>query len=501
MVLFCITSIIYLLWLFDTVYLPIPITKIIFYDYCKSKSLTIIEILKNIKIFQINQVPKTKQNLVVFNIVILDSAIIQTIFKYYLEILGIMPNQSISLCMITKNEENNLADCLNSVKDIVDEIVIVDTGSTDKTKEIAKKFDAKIFDFKWIDDFSAARNESINPATKEWILIMDAYETLDDEGKKVIRELINGKEADAFLFLQKNYTNETKVAGFVNELHEKNGKKYAGWYGSLIARLFRNKKGYSFEGTVHELVEPSIEKKNGKIAAANVALHHYGNADPAARKKKLQFYLELCKKKAKQNPNDSAYYELGVLQKENNNLDDAIKFLKKAIELNPKHSMALYELGVIYEKQKNYDEAINHYTELLKIKKNSEAFQSLGVCYLKKGMLKEAKNNLVKALLLNPKKYTVHNNLGAVFEKLGDYDSAINILNIGIQLNSNNIVGFYNLGIALDKKGDFGNAMKTYEKAVELGHSKSEEIKKRIKQLKEIIASTPSYRYGFKVGG
>mgnify|MGYP001619429227 CR=1 FL=1 len=402
--------------------------------------------------------------------------------------------------MITKNEERFLEQCIDSVKSIVDEIVIVDTGSTDKTKEIAKKFNAKIFDFKWQDDFSAARNESIRHATKDWLLVLDADEVLDEEGLKTIKGLVNNKENDAFLFLQKNYTNETSIAGFVNEEHKKHGK-YAGWYGSFIARLFRNHKDYKFSGTVHELVEPSIEAKKGKISAANVALHHYGNSDPNIAKKKRQLYLELCKKKIKHKPDAPSYYELGVLYKENDNFDNALKSFKKAIGLNPKHSMAWYESGIVYEQQKNYDEAIKSYTESLRIRESSEAFQSLGVCYLKRGMLKEAYRNLVKAMLLNPNKYTIYNNLGAVFEKLGNYKSAVQMLEIGTKLNPKNVIGFYNLGIAFDKKGDFGNAIPNYEKAVELGHRKSEEIKKRIKQLKGIITNIPSYKYGFKVGG
>ena len=83
-----------------------------------------------------------------------------------------MPNPTISLCMIAKNEESNLADCLNSAKGIADEIIIVDTGSTDRTKEIAKKFSVKIYDFRWVDDFSAARNESIRHSAKHWVLVL-----------------------------------------------------------------------------------------------------------------------------------------------------------------------------------------------------------------------------------------------------------------------------------------------------------------------------------------
>src|SRR3989338_5592832 len=99
-----------------------------------------------------------------------------------------MPKQTISLCMITKNEEKYLEQCLNSVKDLVDETIIVDTGSTDKTKEIAKRFNAKVYDFKWADDFSAARNESLKHATKDWILILDADEVMDKEAVKTIKE-------------------------------------------------------------------------------------------------------------------------------------------------------------------------------------------------------------------------------------------------------------------------------------------------------------------------
>ncbi len=408
--------------------------------------------------------------------------------------------KTVSLCMIVRDEEANIEQCLSSAKAIVDELIVVDTGSTDKTKDIAKRVGAKIFDFKWVDDFSAARNESIKHATKDWVLVLDADETLEQDSVKAIKEMIGDKEADAFLFLQKNYTNESSIAGFVNGNIGKD-EKYAGWYGSLIVRLFRNRKGYEFSGTVHELVEPSIEAKEGKIKTANVSIRHYGNADPQLAKKKRSIYLELCKKKVKRHPDSQSYFELGVLFKENWNSEEAINSLKKAVELNPKHGMALYELGVLYEAQKDYDEAIKNYKESLKINGSSEAFQNLGVCCFKKGMLKEAYRNLVKAMLLNPNKYTIYNNIGAVMEKLGNYDSAINMLMLGIKLNPNNTVGYYNLGIVFDKKRDFANAIKNYERAVELGHKNKEEIRKRIKQLEHIMENNPKYGYSFKIGG
>src|SRR5690348_3827247 len=92
-------------------------------------------------------------------------------------------NDTISLCMIVKNEEKYLERCLKSVEGVVDEIIIVDTGSTDQTTEIAEKFGAKILRYQWNDDFSSARNYSLKNAKCDWILILDADEELDIQSK------------------------------------------------------------------------------------------------------------------------------------------------------------------------------------------------------------------------------------------------------------------------------------------------------------------------------
>lgn len=98
---------------------------------------------------------------------------------------------SISLCMIVKNEEAVIARCLDSVKDLVDEMNIVDTGSTDNTKEIVKQYTNRIFDFKWIDNFAAARNFSFQQATKDYILWLDADDLLNIEEQEKFRVLKN----------------------------------------------------------------------------------------------------------------------------------------------------------------------------------------------------------------------------------------------------------------------------------------------------------------------
>ena len=96
---------------------------------------------------------------------------------------------TISLCMIVKNEEKLLARCLDSVAGLMDEIIIVDTGSTDRTKEIAARYTDKIYDFEWVQDFSAARNFAFSKAGMEYIYSADADEVLDEENRKAFLQL------------------------------------------------------------------------------------------------------------------------------------------------------------------------------------------------------------------------------------------------------------------------------------------------------------------------
>src|SRR3989338_8295195 len=110
---------------------------------------------------------------------------------------------SISLCMIVKNEADFLEQCLNSVKEIADEIIIVDTGSTDRTKEIAKKFNAKVIEHKWNNNFSEARNISLEHATKEWILVLDADEAISREDLPKIKILIKNRDFDGYMLVQR----------------------------------------------------------------------------------------------------------------------------------------------------------------------------------------------------------------------------------------------------------------------------------------------------------
>ena len=148
---------------------------------------------------------------------------------------------SISLCMIVKNEEKVLERCLDSVADLMDEIIIVDTGSTDRTKEIAKKYTQLLYDFTWVDDFSAARNFAFSKATKEYIYSADADEVLDEENRQKFRDL---KEVllPEIEIVQMRYCNQLA-----------NGTAY-NFDAEYRPKLYRRQREFVWIEPVHEMV-------------------------------------------------------------------------------------------------------------------------------------------------------------------------------------------------------------------------------------------------------
>ena len=119
---------------------------------------------------------------------------------------------TVSLCMIVKNEEAVFARCLDSVTELVDEVVIVDTGSTDKTREISRRYTKKVFDFKWTDDFSAARNYAFGKAAMDYQMWLDANDILEESQREKFSELKNALTADVDIVTMKYHT-DTDDAG------------------------------------------------------------------------------------------------------------------------------------------------------------------------------------------------------------------------------------------------------------------------------------------------
>ncbi|MEQ1821353.1 MAG: glycosyltransferase [Fimbriimonadaceae bacterium] len=198
----------------------------------------------------------------------------------------------LSACLIVKNEEKHLDRCLNSLKGVCDEIVVVDTGSTDKTVEIALRHGATIGHFEWCNDFAAARNASLELATGNWALWIDADEELTEESKKSFLEALSRPHFGGFY---------VQIVNFLDDTNELNNYVHA------PVRLFRLTPEIRFEGRIHEQILNSFEKHN-LIAAtlSNAKINHYGYAPSVMQEKdKLARTIEMLEREVAENPNDA----------------------------------------------------------------------------------------------------------------------------------------------------------------------------------------------------
>src|SRR5271166_1559682 len=180
----------------------------------------------------------------------------------------------VSLCMIVKNEEANLPACLDCVADLVDEIVAVDTGSTDRTREVAADRGARVFDFPWIDDFAAARNETLRQATGEWIFWLDADDRLDEDNRRRLRSLLSGLTDENAGYVMKCLCISTEKGRSVSVFDH--------------VRLFRNRPGVAWEYRIHKQVRPSLERLHYAIHPSAVEILHVGYENPALNRGKCE---------------------------------------------------------------------------------------------------------------------------------------------------------------------------------------------------------------------
>src|SRR5262249_41567284 len=146
----------------------------------------------------------------------------------------------VSLCMIVRNEEANLPACLQTAADLVDEIIVVDTGSTDRTKDVAAGFGARVFDFPWVGSFAAARNESLRHAACPWLFWLDADDRLDDANRARLRALFDGLGEDQTAYVMQCLCLPDPVHGSATTVHH--------------LRLFRNHPALRWEYRVHEQI-------------------------------------------------------------------------------------------------------------------------------------------------------------------------------------------------------------------------------------------------------
>lgn len=226
----------------------------------------------------------------------------------------------ISLCLITKNEDYCLARCLESAKKLVDEIIIVDTGSEDNTISTARIYGASVFPFAWIDDFSAARNFAISKASGTWILFLDADEVLAPLSRDELTAFLKTSQAEGYYF---------KICSYLDHTYET--------VEDYVVRLFKNKPEYRFIGAIHEQIAGSIKSSCGdtSLFLSPFTIYHYGYLSEVLELKcKFKRNTSVLQKALKEKPEDPfLHYCLGVEFLQNRDFQKADRLLVRTITL------------------------------------------------------------------------------------------------------------------------------------------------------------------------
>lgn len=330
-----------------------------------------------------------------------------------------MKKEKISGCLIVKNESETLEKCIKSMLPVLNELIVVDTGSTDNTVEIAKKYTNKVYHYEWNDNFSAARNFAICKARYEWIIFLDADEYFSENSPRNIRKTIDEEngQADALLTRGYNITGSGQIAETFN-----------------VVRVFRNKPELRYHGRIHE----SLNKK-GKFMIADctdiIEFFHTGYSEEViTNKNKNDRNFSLLLKDIEERPTDgTAHYYLSVQYIGIEDYENTLYHAKKAVEYGVKamggEAMAYvnYIKSCLHLDHKDVDSLLDKCHEFISKHPNyPDAHLLLAECLLKKGDLETAALKLEEflkmefndgALYISKVNEYAYKN---IFEKLGD---------------------------------------------------------------------------------
>jgi tetratricopeptide (TPR) repeat protein len=242
----------------------------------------------------------------------------------------------VSLCMIVKNEEDNLPACLDSTAGLCDETVVVDTGSADRTKEIAARYGAHVVDFAWVESFAAARNESVRHATGSWIFWMDADDRLDEENRARLRSLFDGLADDNAAYVMKCLCLPEQPGSASHNGPPRTGaQRHDAATVVDHVRLFRNDPQVRWHYRVHEQILPALRRLRADVRWTDVVIHHIGYQNSGLRGRKLERDLRLLGLDNAEHPNDPfTLFNLGSVYQELRRPAEALPLLYRSLELS-----------------------------------------------------------------------------------------------------------------------------------------------------------------------
>lgn len=385
----------------------------------------------------------------------------------------------LSLCMIVKNEETSLPQTLESVRGVVDECIVLDTGSTDRTVEIAQEFGASVYHFEWCNDFSVARNEALNYVKGKWVLVLDADEVLTPD---IVPEMKQAMNSDRNLV--------------INLVRQEVGASQSPY--SLVSRLFRNHPKVRFSRPYHAMVDDSVqtllqhEPKWNVIALSNVAILHYGYQPGAiAALDKYNRARTAMEGFLATHPHDPyVCSKLGALYIQVGQVNEGIELLERGLKSPQLETSLLFELhyhlGNAYTRLKQFQLGADHYQAAIQQPILSQlklgAYNNLGNLLFSVGDLATAKKAYETTLKIDSRFAEGHHNLGMTLKALGELEDAIASYQKAIKLNPNYADAYQNLGVVLLKLGRVPESLSAFGQAIALHETHNPTEAQRLRQ-------------------
>ncbi len=358
---------------------------------------------------------------------------------------------SICLCMIAKDEAQNIARCIQSVDGLADEIVLVDTGSTDATPQIAQDLGAKVFHYDWDDSFANARNFAISKAESDWLLLLDPDEALDQGSIEELRKFTETTDLDGANFRMRNYTGTYAPDRY--SLH-------------CAMRLLRNCGKYYFHGAIHEqIIDGSGENLTSRFASLGVIVHHYGYLDQVVKEKqKRRRNLPILEKQLADDPTEPfTLFNIGNEYLSMQKYQQALEYYQSAVSNLRNRNLAFvphlfFRIISCFETLKNPEKALETAEEgLAQFPRCTDFEFRRGDILYKLGRYTLAIESYEKCLAMGVPPFQLEflpgcgtylpaYNLGELYFQLEDYKRAVKYFGLTLSLKQDFYAALYRLG-------------------------------------------------------
>lgn len=391
---------------------------------------------------------------------------------------------SVSLCMIVRDEEATLADCLESARSVVDEMVVLDTGSRDRTVEIAQAARAKVYSFEWKDDFAAARNAALQHVQTDWVLVLDADEVLLSGVVPALQTAMQDEQCFV-----------------VNLVRQELGTHQIPY--SLVSRLFRRHPDITFKRAYHESIDDSVlnilqrEPQWKVLELGEVAIRHTGyQTDAIVQRHKAQRARTIMENYLAAHPEDTYICnKLGALYLELGEPEKGQELLQRGLQsstLEPAVAYELnYHLACSYSEAGDFDQAEKYFQTA--VEQAISPYLKLGT-YTNWGNVRMEQGNPIAASVLFQKVVETDPgfalgwfNLGTALKDLGNLEDAIACYQQAIEIEPTYAPAHQGLAVAWMKGGRIFESQESFRKAIALyqqqGSPEGDRLQKVLQEL------------------